>query len=152
MDTHTLMQQFCHIVSLASLAYIFSAIHAIQYSLLESDYDTMDPNGEDLTHHTLQETAASTSYLDFTSSTPNTSNPADTSSSSGKVSSCWTDQEITLLLNYVEVHCSLNTSRGLNLKKSQFNKARDMVKSKDALQSHYKWGHVCILVYINLVI
>ena len=148
------MWQFCHIVSLASLAYIFSAIHAIQYSLLESDYNTMDPNGEDPTHHTLQETAALTSYLDFTSSTPNTSNPANTSSSSGKASGHWTDQEITLLLNYVEAHCSLNTSRGLNLKKSQFNKARDTVKSKDASQCHYKWGHVhvCILVHINLVI
>ena len=122
MDTHTLMRQFCHIVSLASLAYIFSAIHAIQYSLLESDYDTMDPNGEDPTHHTLQETAASTSYSDFTSSTPNTSNPANTSSSSGKASGRWTDQEITLLLNYVEAHCSLNTSRGLNLKKANSTK------------------------------
>ena len=34
------------------------------------------------------------------------------------------------------------TSRGTNHKKSDFNKAHDAVKSKDAAQCHYKWGHV----------
>jgi hypothetical protein len=82
MDTHTLTWQFHHVVSLASLAYIFSGIHTIQYSLLASNYDSMDDhNGNNPTHHNLQE-SASTSYLDFTSSTHNTSNPADTSSTS----------------------------------------------------------------------
>ena len=79
-----------------------------------------------------------------------TSNPADTSSSSGPSGKAshggrWTDQETSLLLDYIEAHCPLNTSRGFNLKKSQFNKARDVVKSKDASQCHYKWGHVRIL-------
>ena len=35
----TLRRQFRHIVSLASLAYIFFAIHTIQYSLLDHDMD-----------------------------------------------------------------------------------------------------------------
>jgi hypothetical protein len=66
-----------------------------------------------------------------------------------KASSRWTESEITLLLDYVEAKCVLMTARGLNLKKSEFNKARTMVKSKDAAQCHYKWGHVRIFV-INL--
>jgi hypothetical protein len=141
MDADTLRQQFRHIVSLASLAYIFSCIHAIQYSLLDHN---MDDNSEYHTSNHLQETSHSES-LDFTS-THDTSNPADTSSNSGKANTTgrWTDQEITLLLDYVEAHCPLSTSRGLSLKKTQFNKARDTVKSKDASQCHYKWGHVCI--------
>ena len=146
MDAHTLIRQFRQVVSLASLACVFSGIHTIQYSLL--DHNMMDDSN-------LQEND-SASYSGFTStpdtisnpadtSNPaNTSNPGDTSSNSGKASGRWTDQEITLLLDYVETHCSLNTPRGLNLKKTQFNKARDMVKSKDASQCHYKWGHVNI--------
>ena len=31
MDNHTLLQQFCYILSLASLAYIFTTLHTIQY-------------------------------------------------------------------------------------------------------------------------
>ena len=38
------------------------------------------------------------------------------------------------------------TVRCLNLKKSEFNKAHTVVKSKDANQCHYKWGHVCIVI------
>jgi hypothetical protein len=141
MDAHNLRQQFRHVVSLASLAYIFSCIHAIQYSLLDHD---MDDNSE--YHSNLQET----SHSDFTS-THDTSNPADTSSNPGKANATgrWTDQEITLLLDYVEAHCPLSTSRGLSLKKTQFNKARDTVKSKDASQCHYKWGHVCIYIIVE---
>ena len=134
MDAHTLIRQFCHVVSFTSLACVFSGIHKIQYSLL--DHNMMDV----IENCNLQEND-STSHSGFTS-TPNTSNPANTSSNSGKASGCWTDQEITLLLNYVKTHCSLNTPRGLNLKKTQFNKAQDTVKSKDASQCHYKWGHV----------
>ena len=137
MDTHTLIQQFHQVVSLASLACVFSGIHTIQYSLL--DHNMMD----DIEDCNLQEND-SASYSGFTS-TPNTiSNPGDTSSNSGKASGHWTDQEITLLLDYVKTHCSLNTLRGLNLKKTQFNKAWDTVKSKDASQCYYKWGHVNI--------
>jgi hypothetical protein len=151
MDAHTLIRQFRHVVSLASLACVFSGIHTIQYSLLV--HDIMD----DIEDCSLQENdSTSPSHSGFistpdtvsnpadTSHPANTSNPGDTSSNSGKASGRWTDQEITLLLDYVETHCSLNTPRGLNLKKTQFNKARDTVKSKDASQCHYKWGHVRI--------
>ena len=146
MDAHTLRQQFCNVVSLASLAYIFSGIHAIQYSLLDHNMDDYDI--EDHTAANLQQNA-STSHSDFTS-THDTSNPANTSTSnSGKMLGRWTDQEITLLLDYVEAHCPFNTLRGINLKKTQFNKARDTVKTKDSSQCHYKWGHVRIHIIIE---
>jgi hypothetical protein len=35
------------------------------------------------------------------------------------------------------------------MKKSEFNKAHDTVKSKDAAQCHYKWGHVDIFIIIE---
>ena len=139
MDTHALAQHFCHVISLASLAYISSGIYAIQYSSVNYNMD-----GINIKDHNPQEND-STSHSGFTS-TPDTSDPADTASSSGKASGCWTDQEITLLLDCVEVHCSLNTTRGLNLKKTQFSKAHNTIKSKDALQCHYKWGHVCMYI------
>ena len=139
-ETNTLMRHFRNVVSLASLAYIFSGIHAIQYSLLQleaaSDYN-MDDSDTGNNNHNLQEPG--------NASSSHTSNPADTSSNSWKASGCWTDQETSLLLDYVEAHCPLNTSRGLNLKKTHFNKAREVVKSKDASQCYYKWGHVHML-------
>lgn len=55
-----------------------------------------------------------------------------------------TEHEVKLLLDYVEANCTLTTGRGLNLKKSEFSKARATIKSKDVNQCHYKWGHVCI--------
>jgi hypothetical protein len=58
--------------------------------------------------------------------------------------------EIHLLLDYVEANCVLTTVRGLNLKKVHFNKARDMVKTKDAGQCHYKWGHVHLFFISNV--
>lgn len=100
-------------------------------------------------HTSLQENA-STSHSNFTSTLSydtSTSNPAEASTKSGKAaSSHWSDQEINLLLDYVETHCSLNTSSGLNLKATHFNKARETVKSKDSSQCHYKWGHVCVFI------
>ena len=144
MDPHTLAKQFRHVVSLASLAFIFSSIHALQYSLL--DYDATMENSE---NQTSPQDNASTSHLNFTS-TPShdtsTSNPADTSSSS--VKGRWTDQEINQLLTYVEAHCPLNTSRGISLKKTHFNKAHTFIKTKDASQCEYKWGNVCISIYL----
>ena len=71
-----------------------------------------------------------------------------TSESIKKTSSQWTDNEITLLLNYVESNCTLTTAKGLTLKKSEFNKACATVKSKDATQCHYKWGQVCVFQVI----
>lgn len=139
MDT-TLLRQFRQAVSLASLAFVFSAIHAIQYSLLDSDYDMEDHPQE-------------TSHSD-TSTHADTSNPAaDTSSNSEKASASgrWTDQEISRLLDYVEANCPTNASNGVSLKKTHFNKASDTVKSKNASQCHYKWGHVCISSIIDEV-
>ena len=131
MDAHTLIRQFRQVVSLASLACVFSGIHTIQYSLL--DHDMMDDSN-------LQE-SDSASYSGFTSTPDTISNPADTSnpgntsSNSGKASGRWTDQEITLLLDYVETHCSLNTLRGLNLKKTQFNKVLNTDPSESERKS-----------------
>jgi hypothetical protein len=53
------------------------------------------------------------------------------------------------MFNYVKENCILTTARGLNIKKSEFDKARDTVKSKDAAQCHYKWGHVDIFIIIE---
>ena len=69
--------------------------------------------------------------------------------SAEKTGGQWNDQEINLLLNYVRQNCTLMTSRDTNLKKSDFNKAHDMVKSKDTAQCHYKWGHVSTLTLKN---
>ena len=126
MDAQQRLVQFRLIVSLPSIAYIFSAIHAIQYSALgyNSDSDT----DSDIIN----------SDLDMDDN--NTEDPAEPSR---KTSGRWSDQEISHLLDYVESHCSLNTTRGLGLKKSHFNNARDTVKSKDAGQCHYKWNHGC---------
>ena len=171
MDAHrTLVRQFRQVVFLASLVCAFSTIHAIQYysqldhdsDMDESDQDDTGNNNEDMDdtdnnnedindtdnnneYHNLQ----STCYSDYTS-IHDTSNPADTSSNSGKANGRWTDQEISLLLDYIEENCSLHTPRGLNLKKSQFNKARDTVKSKDASQCHYKWGHVRTVLFMRV--
>jgi hypothetical protein len=81
-------------------------------------------------------------------SSSNQITPAATSmaESSEKTSGRWTDDEVKLLLNYVEAKCTLTTARGLNLKKSQFNEACEWVKTKDAGQCHYKWGHVGVSV------
>ena len=58
METNTLTRQFRNVVSLASLAYISSGNHAIQYSLLQleaaSDYN-MDDSDTGNNDHNLQE-------------------------------------------------------------------------------------------------
>ena len=147
MDSHTLAKQFRHVVSLASLAFIFSSIHAIQYSLLDSDYDTSMENTE---NPTSSQDNASTVHSNLTS-TPShntsNSNPADTSSSSAK--GRWSDQEINQLLSYVEANCPLNTSWGINLKKTHFNQAHVSIKTKDASQCEYKWGNVRLFIIHN---
>jgi hypothetical protein len=131
MDAQQRLVQFRLIVSLASLAYVFSAIHAIQYSALQVD----DDSGSD-------------SDMDE-NNTVNTEDPADTS---GKTSGRWTDQEISLLLDYIEAKGLLNTTRGLTLKKAQFTQAHEFVKSKDAMQCQYKWGHVRIRMIIDYIL
>jgi hypothetical protein len=136
MDKHTLLQHFHYIISLSSLAYIFTAVHTIQYAMW--DHNNNDTSTQD--HSNPSSHSASTS-------THNTQ-PATTSTSESnkKASGRWTDDEIKLLLDYVESNCTLTTARGLTLKKSEFNKASTTVKSKDATQCHYKWGQVRILI------
>jgi hypothetical protein len=138
MDTQQRLVQFRLIVSLASLAYVFSAIHAIQYSALQVDDDSDIINSD----------SGSDSDMDE-NNTVNTEDPADTF---GKSSGRWTDQEISLLLDYIEAKGLLNTTRGLTLKKAQFTQAQELVKSKDAMQCHYKWGHVHIRMIIDYIL
>jgi len=67
------------------------------------------------------------------------SNNIPSSSSSGHN---WTTDEIWLLLGYVEANCVFTTVKGINLKKSEFTKASDVVKTRTTAQCHTKWGRV----------
>ena len=58
----------------------------------------------------------------------------------------WTDNEVKLLLDFVERNCTLMTTQGTNLMKSDFNKAHTLVKLNDASQCHYKWRHVSFFI------
>ena len=149
MDKHTLLHRFRNIVSLASLTYTFTALHTIQYSMRDHDNNNaglgatqasstaQTPLGQDYdsANHTLS-----------THDTPTTTSISETAEKSGR----WTENKIRLLLKYVEKNCTLTTARGLSLKKSEFNKARAIVKSKDSGQCHYKWGHVRIFIVNNV--
>ena len=78
-------------------------------------------------------------YLTHQSASLSTHDTLVTTSASGtteNTSRQWTDQEINLL-NYVEESYTLMTGRGLILKKSEFNKASNYLKSKDAGQCQY---------------
>ncbi|KAF8221168.1 hypothetical protein L208DRAFT_1329698, partial [Tricholoma matsutake] len=94
-------------------------------------------------NNTAQTTDHNSTNFSASSSTQETPSNISTSENSEKSSGRWTESEITLLLDYVEANCVLTTPQGLNLKKSEFNKACATVKSKDASQCHYKWGHLC---------
>ena len=139
MDTtrHTLLQRFHQIISLASLAYTFTTLHTIQYSMRDHDYNNNTAQTQQ-DHNSMNLSAS-------TYDTPPTTGTSETIEKSTG-SSRWTETEIKLLLDYVEENCTLTTARGLNLKKSEFNKAREIVKSKDTSQCHYKWSHVCIIL------
>ena len=102
----------------------------INNQLLQPDHDSIGPSASSsAAHDTLTTT---------------------TSENLEKTSGRWTKNKITLLLDYVKKNCILTTARGLNLKKLEFNKARTVVKSKDANECHYKCGHVHIVInYIN---
>jgi hypothetical protein len=131
MERPALNERFRNIITLASLAYTFTTIHSLQYYMRNHDNDTSALNLPD-----NNESIAS-------SSTPTASGTSE------KTSGRWTDDEIQLLLHYVATKCTLTTARVLNLKKSQFNEARETVKTKDAGQCHYKWGHVCFFIINN---
>jgi hypothetical protein len=143
MERQILIQRFHHILSLASLAYTFTILHTIQYSMRgheSPDNDNNDP--------TAQTVGASDSTSYSASSTVDTPLPttvtASTSENIEKPSGQWTDNKVRLLLDYVEANCTLTTMQGLNMKKSQFSKVHATVKTKDASQCHYKWNHVRI--------
>ena len=70
MDTHSLTQCFCHIISLTSLAYTFSGIHTIQYSMHNHDMDSNDPEDQNLQDNDLALQSGLTSIHD----TPNIAN------------------------------------------------------------------------------
>jgi hypothetical protein len=156
MDRHTLLHRFRYITSLASLAYTFTTLHAIQYSMRDHDdsFDDIHDNNNNTVNTTSTQATAlsaqtpqdndSTNPSAASASTYDTPTTTSMSETIEKTSGRWTDNEIRLLLDYVEEQCTLTTARGLNLKKSDFNKARTTVKSKDASQCHYKWAHVCI--------
>jgi hypothetical protein len=136
-ERRSLIQRFRNIISVATLAYTFTSLHTIQYSMRHP---------AEATEESDDETSTGAHWQNPQSSTHDTL--ADTSAAAGneKTSGRWTSDEINLLLDYVEANCVLTTARGLNLKKSQFTKARDTVKTKDASQCHYKWGHICVFV------
>jgi hypothetical protein len=142
MDRPSLVQHFRFILSLASLAYTFTVIHAIQYTM---------ENHDDSTTQNLQD------HVSITLSSTNDT-LATTSTSGTEKAKRWTEHEINLLLNYVEQNCILSTTRGLNLKKASFNGASDMIKTRDASQCHYKWNNVGIFVinedsdYLSIII
>ena len=148
MEKNTLLQQFRYITSLASLAYTFTTLHTIQYAMRDPDNDTITqpslPHDHDLTNPSALSSGAQ--------DTSTTSTSENLEPQAEKTSGRWTEDDINLLLDYVEGNCILTTARGLNLKKSDFNKARAMVKSKDSGQCHYKWGHVRILSFMFIFI
>jgi hypothetical protein len=127
----SLVQRFRSIVFLASLAYAFTVLHALQYSMQNhDDSNSQTPQLDDY------------SALSSTHDTPATTTSAETVEKNKR----WTDQEIELLLNYVERNSILTTQRGLNLKKSEFRGASNMIKTKDPTQCHSKWGRVGVFV------
>ena len=67
------------------------------------------------------------------------SNNIPSSSSGGRN---WSTDEIWLLLGYVEANCVFTAAKGINLKKSEFAKASEVVKTRTATQCHTKWGRV----------
>ena len=143
MDNHTLLQQFRYILSLASLAYTFTALHTIQYYTMANSNRrsaTTQPTPPDPSHPTNPSASASSSGSQATPAT--TSAPINQEKNNGR----WTDEEIKLLLDYVSANCALTTARGLSLKKTAFSQAHAIVKTKDASQCHYKWGNVRIII------
>lgn len=143
MEGPLLVQRFRYIISLASLAYTFTILHALQYSMQDRHDD--DNNSTTQAQNPQLEAHDSTHH----SATHNTLATTSTSGTAEKTSGRWTEQEINLLLSYVEENCVLTSAKGLSLKKSEFNRAREIVKSKDAAQCHYKWGHVSIVFVIK---
>ena len=73
MDRPSLVQCFCSLVLLASLAYTFTILHAIQYSMLNHDDSTttQNPQDHDSTHY------SALSSTNDTLATPSTAGTAE---------------------------------------------------------------------------
>jgi hypothetical protein len=134
----SLVQRFRFIISLASLAYTFTVLHAIQYSMQNPDDST--------TRNLPDHDSTDYSTLSSTNDTLATTSTAGTTEKSNKR---WSVQEINLLLDYIERNSILTTARGLNLKKSEYKKASEMVKTRDAVQCQRKWANVGGIFVIN---
>jgi hypothetical protein len=122
-----IQHSFRQILSLASIAYTFTALHTIQYAMSAHDDDN------------------TTTPQDATDNNTSAQIPPDNasiaaSSNNASSTSRWNHEEIQLLLDYVEANCTLTSSKGINLKKSEFSQAHNTVKTKTATQCHYKWG------------
>jgi len=114
-DGLLLIWHFRQIISLTSLAYIFTTIHAIQYSMRDhvDDMDSLNPQG--VADSTESHYSASSAIHNLPqTATTSTSNTESSERTSGR----WTNNEIALLLEYVRENCVLTTTRGLNLKKN----------------------------------
>jgi hypothetical protein len=121
-NRHSLTEPFRNIITLASLAYTFTTIHTLQYYMRNLNNDTNAPNlldNESIALSSVQNAPAATGIVE-------------------KTSGRWRDSEIKLLLHYVETKCTLTTASGLSLKKSQFNGAHEIVKTKNRDQCHCK--------------
>jgi len=125
----SLRQHFNQILSLASIAYTFTTLHTIEYSM--ADHEGNDISQAALGNSTTAQNPASIAAA--------SSNNIPTSSSGGRN---WTTDEIWLLLGYVEANCVFTAAKGINLKKSEFTKASEVVKTRTAAQCHTKWGRV----------
>jgi len=129
-----IQQSFRQILSLASIAYTFTTLHAIQYSMSAHNDDNTTAPQDATDNNTIAQIP-----LDNASMAASSNNA---SSTSGR----WSHKEIQLLLDYVKANCVFTTAKGINLKKSEFSQACNTVKTKTAAQCHYKWGHVSVFV------
>jgi hypothetical protein len=135
MDRHILLERFRYITSIASLAYTFTVLHTLQYSM--RDHTRNDNNAQPA--QTPQD-HDSTNQSTSTHNSPATGTTSAIEPEKSGSQNLWSENEVKLLLDYVEANCVLTTARGLNLKKQEFNKAQAVVKTKTAAQCLYKWG------------
>ena len=138
MDQHAFLQYFQYIISLASLACTFTTLYMIQYSMRDHNNNNNNTSTGPQNHDLIDLSASASNY-----DTPDTTS---ISKNTEKTNSWWTENEINLLLDYIEANCILTTAWDTNMKKSKFNKTWAIVKSKNATQCHYKWGHVSFYV------
>jgi hypothetical protein len=131
----SLQRHFHQILSLASIAYTFTTLQTIEHSLEPSMADHEGNNTSALGNSTNSTTAQAHSQA--STATSSTNNPSSISGGRN-----WTPDEIWLLLRFVEANCVFTAAKGINLKKSEFNKASEVVTTRTGAQCHTKWGRV----------